>query len=454
MSFSHLAVLVLPVLALVVTGALARELELVTRGHLTHQSRAIAHLVAPLLERDDPDALHLLSQAIGLIEEDSGTRIELVDPEARVVLGTPPRDQPDHLMDRAEVARALGGERAYSVRRRPHGCQAEECQGLARVFVAVPVVWEDRVIGAVRVSQAPARALRSMWVVGWPLLLSVGLSLLATIALSLASAHVLSRSLRALSQASHRIRDGSLSAVDELSRPGRSHVAEVGELSQDLAQMTERLQQRLGYISEFAGNVSHEFKTPITALRGVVELLKDEPEMDPAQRERFLVNALADLERMERLVSGLLALARAEEGRQLQPVALQALLDSLLQGYPQVQLQGRAGTVLGDATQLRVALGNLLDNALHHGGPRVGVRLVVLQEPVFTVLQVHDDGPGISAANLDMVFDRFFTTGRASGRAGLGLAMVRAIAHSHGGEVTVSSQPGATCFRLSLPSPG
>ena len=103
MSCSPLAVLVLPVLALVVTGALARELDLVTRGHLTHQSRAIAHLVAPLLERDDPDALHLLSQAIGLIEEDSGTRIELVDPEARVVLGTPPRDQPDHLMDRAEV---------------------------------------------------------------------------------------------------------------------------------------------------------------------------------------------------------------------------------------------------------------------------------------------------------------------------------------------------------------
>ena len=378
--------------------------------------------------------------------------MELLDAQARVVLGTPPRDNPAGLQDRAEVAQALAGKHAYTVRRRPKGCEASECRGLVRVFVAVPVEYDGEVIGAVRVSQAPARAVHSLWVVGWPLVLAVGLSLLATIALSLASAHILSRSLRALSRASHRIRDGSLGAVDELARPRRSHVAEVGELSHDLTQMTDRLQQRLGYISEFAGNVSHEFKTPITTLRGTVELLRDEPEMDPAQRERFLTNALADLERLERLVSGLLALARAEEGGGSEPVELDVLLVELTRGLPGVMVEGRAGTAPGNPAQLRVALRNLVDNALQHGGEGTSVRVVGRREGERAVIEVHDDGPGISEANLPRVFDRFFTTGRASGRAGLGLAMVRAIVRGHGGEVTVSSQPGATCFMVELPS--
>ena len=451
MTVSHLMVLALPVLAAVVSGALARELELQTRGQVTAQARAIAHITAPALAAGDTEAIAALAPAIAGIEEDSRSRVELLDAGARVVLGSPPRNNPLDLMDRAEVAQALVGKHAYTVRRRPKGCEAAECRGLVRVFVAVPVEHQGDVIGAVRVSQAPARAMHSIWVVGWPLVLAVGLSLLTTIALALVSAHILSRSLRSLSRTSHRIRDGAWGAVGELARPRRSHVAEVGELSQDITSMTERLQERLGYISEFAGNVSHEFKTPITTLRGTVELLRDDNDMEPAQRERFLANALADLERLERLVSGLLALARAEEGGGSDTVDLDAVITDLLQGYPGVTREGRAGTVRGDPAQLRVVLRNLVDNAHNHGGPEVTVRVTARREPGHAVIEVHDDGPGISQANLPRVFDRFFTTGRASGRAGLGLAMVRAIVRSHGGEVTVTSEPGATRFVVRVP---
>ncbi len=452
MTVSHLMVLALPVLAAVVSGALARELELQTRGQVTAQGRAIAHVTAEALAEGDAEELEDLGSAIARIEEASRSRIEVLDADARLVLGTPPRNKPHSLRDRAEIAQALAGKHAYTVRRRPKGCEDADCRGLVRVFVAVPVEHEGEVIGAVRVSQAPARAIHSLWTVGWPLVLAVGLSLLATVALSLASAHILSRSLRSLSRTSQRIRDGSLDAADQLARPRRSHVAEVGELSRDIGQMTERLQERLGYISEFAGNVSHEFKTPITTLRGTVELLRDDPDMDPAQRERFLANALSDLERLERLVSGLLALARAEEGRERQPVDLDALLAELLQGYQGITCTGNAGTVQGDPAQLRVALRNLVDNALQHGGEGVTVRIEAQRASNRAVVQVHDDGPGISAANLPKVFDRFFTTGRGSGRAGLGLAMVRAIARSHGGDVTVTSEPGATRFELGVPA--
>ncbi len=452
MTVSHITVLLLPVAAIVLTGTLARELEVQTRGQLTYEGRAIAHLAAPALVGGGPEFLRAIGTQIEALEADSGSRIEILDTDARVVLGTPPRNEPADLADRAEIAQALAGERAYTVRHRPKDCEAPECRGLVRVFVAVPVLDGERVIGAVRVSQAPMRTLHSLWVVGWPLIMAIVLTLLATVALSLASAHILSRSLRALSRASHRIRDGSLEAVDALARPRRSHVAEVGELSRDVAEMTDRLQQRLGYISEFAGNVSHEFKTPITTLRGTVELLRDEPDMEPAQRERFLANALADLERLERLVSGLLALARAEEGVSRQPVDLADLVRGLKVELPDLEVERRAGSVLGDSAQLRVALGNLVHNAMQHGGDGVTVRLVALQEPALEVLEVHDDGPGISAANLPRIFDRFFTTGRTSGRAGLGLAMVRAVVHSHGGEVSAASEPGGTVFRLELPS--
>jgi signal transduction histidine kinase len=462
MTVSHLAVLLLPVLAAVVSGALARELELQTRAQVTAQGRAIAHLSAEALAagrptgRDggEPDALAALAPSIQAIEQASQSRVELIDPEGRVRVGSGPRNEPIDLLDRAEVAQALAGKHAYTVRRRPKGCEAAECRGLVRVFAAVPVVHQGEVVGAVRVSQAPARAAHSLWTVGWPLVVAVGLALLATIALSLASAHILSRSLRSLSRTSRRIRDGAFGAVGELARPRRSHVAEVGVLSRDIASMTERLQQRLGYISEFAGNVSHEFKTPITTLRGTIELLQDDPEMEPAQRERFLANALAELERLERLMSGLLALARAEEGGESQPVDLDAVAAEVLAGFPEVLREGRAGEVLGDPTQLAVALRNLVDNAREHGGPEVNVRLLLRREPDRAVITVQDDGPGISPANQLQVFDRFFTTGRGKGRTGLGLAMVRAIARSHGGEVTVTSQPGDTRFELWVPTAG
>jgi signal transduction histidine kinase len=452
MSVSHLTVLLLPIATAVLSGALARELELQTRGQVTHQAQAVAHLLAPALASGDEEVLAPLGPAIAAIEADSRSRVEIIDAEGRVVLGSGPRNQPAHLLDRAEVSQALAGDRAYKVRRRPQGCEASECRGLVRVFVAVPVEHEGAVIGAVRVSQVPVRVLRSIWIVGWPLVLATGLALISTIALSLLSAHILSRSLKALSRASHRIRDGSLDAVEQLARPGRSHVVEVGKLSDDLVEMTARLQERLGYISEFAGNVSHEFKTPITTLRGSVELILEEPSMDPAQRERFLRNALADLERLERLVSGLLALARAEEGGGSERVELDALLDALLADEPEVERHGSAGTVLGDPAQLRVALRNLLDNARQHGGEGVKVGVVARRDGDRAVVEVRDDGPGISAANLPRVFDRFFTTGRGSGRAGLGLAMVRAIARSHGGEVRVRSEPGDTRFVLELPA--
>ncbi|MBK9366565.1 MAG: ATP-binding protein [Deltaproteobacteria bacterium] len=266
----------------------------------------------------------------------------------------------------------------------------------------------------------------------------------------LVSAQVLSRSLRRLSLASQTIAQGGRDAVSELVEVQRSHVAEVGQLAVSVTEMTQALQARLSYIREFAGNVSHEFKTPLATLKGSVELLRDDDGMPAEQRERFLSNAHDELNRLERLVSGLLALARAEEAGQREPVDLDALLGRVAARWPQVSLGGAAGTMPGAASQLESAVENLVQNAVTHGGPEVKVQLNAWREPGVVVIEVLDDGRGISPANLPQIFDRFFTTDRARGGTGLGLALVKAVVTAHNGVVRVESVPGRTCFTLRL----
>ena len=107
-----------------------------------------------------------------------------------------------------------------------------------------------------------------------------------------------------------------------------------------------------------------------------------------------------------------------------------------------------SGQVRGDRAQLAVVLTNFLENAGVHGGVAQVRAFVERQRTGFEVV---DDGPGISASNLEHVFDRFFTTNRSGGSSGLGLALVRAIVFTHHGEVTVRSRPGETVFRVELP---
>ncbi|MBK8237129.1 MAG: hypothetical protein IPK74_16410 [Deltaproteobacteria bacterium] len=238
---------------------------------------------------------------------------------------------------------------------------------------------------------------------------------------------------------------------------GESHVREVGALADAVRGMHGQLQARLDYIDEFAGNVAHEFRTPIATLRGTLELLHDDPEMPAAQRERFFANADAELTRLATLVDGLLALARAE--RLGDPAAIDpaALLHGVVaRRGDAVALhdarsdEAQRARIVGSARQLESALDNLIDNALRHGGDTVAIAIELGADDRHVRIAVVDDGRGIDPADLPRVFERFFTTARAGG-TGLGLALVAAIVRAHGGEIAVDSRPGRTAFTISLP---
>jgi signal transduction histidine kinase len=450
---SHAAVFLLPLAVVLGTGALGADLRNQTRDDIEHQAAILALHVASRL--DDGRTLHgdgpALSRTLQQVRDRTLAGIQITDPSARVVASSGAEVGSDLSHD-PDVAAALAGERSVSVRpRKPgrHALSSESRLAGVRLFVALPVEHQGSVVGAVVVSRTPREELQAMYHMAGPgLMIGWFAGLLVAIGVGAYFSVMLSRNLRRLDRGALQIAAGSFAGSQLLQRPTGSHVAEVARVASSVSTMADRLQERLGYIGEFASNVSHEFKTPLATLRGTVELLADDDEMPAEQRTRFLDNADRELVRLEQLVNGLLSLARADQEVPTGPVDLDALAAAACDGRP-VTVRGSLGVTAGDEAQLQTVLLNLVDNALQHGGSDVSVTVAGLQ-PAAVGFEVCDDGVGISEANLPRVFDRFFTTDRAGG-TGLGLALVRAVVRSHGGELTVSSRPGDTRFRVVLP---
>jgi two-component system, OmpR family, sensor histidine kinase CiaH len=218
---------------------------------------------------------------------------------------------------------------------------------------------------------------------------------------------------------------------------------------------------------DFVADASHELRTPLTAIRGNVEHVRRYPDEPVRAFDDAMEDIANETERLGRLVSGLLMLARADEGRvelHRSTVNLSALIGKLAQDMaPLADARGLelhtaiepAITVYGDADRLRELGLILLDNAiLYTTAGRVAVS--VDATATWATLRVEDTGPGIAAEHLPRVFDRFYRTpaARASetGGTGLGLAIARWIAEAHGGRIAGTSEVGrGSTFIARLP---
>lgn len=320
-----------------------------------------------------------------------------------------------------------------------------------RIFTATPLFSDGQVIGVVRMSRTPLDAPKALWrhryTLLWGLLGCLGL----TLAISLFLRRSLIRPVRAITAAAEAIAQGA----PRRPLPDGRVPAEVFQLSAALDTMTAQLRARAAYVAEFAANVSHELKTPLTGVRGAVELLREDwAEMAPAQRARFLANIDADADRMQRLVTRLLHLARIEHvAPEAQPLDVPAMLTRLIDRLDapiDLHVDASAPAQITMAPEHFVtAVGNLLDNAVRHGaGQPIEVRAAGSGDQL--VLTVRDHGPGISPRNQGRIFDRFFTTERDAGGTGLGLALVQAIARTRKGDVGFETGPTGTTFTLRI----
>ncbi len=351
-----------------------------------------------------------------------------------------------------EVKAALAGQYASVLRPRSFQSPPPPLDGISRsgrhqVFVAMPIMHDGRVIGAVRMARTSMSTLEYLWKNRKGVLVLIGLGLFFVLAVSFLSYRLIAAPVRAIAKKAEAVARGG----DEPLALSGFAPSEVQSLSLALDHMTRELKGRADYVMHFANDVAHELKSPITAIRGAAELLT-EP-MSDEQRARFVKNIHADAERMDQLIGRLLTLARidARSGTGRERCVLDSFLDGLRASFPTllVKAPDALGAVAIDEGHLRSALGNLIENGLRHG---THVALTVREEGSRISFEVVDDGPGIPPEHRAHIFDRFYTTERARGGTGLGLAIARAVAESQGGTLDVTSEPGRTCFRLVLSS--
>lgn len=347
-----------------------------------------------------------------------------------------------------EVATALSGKAASALRPRvadepPPAYGSLSRRGDLRVFVSLPVYNDSEVIGAVLLSRTAESGVEWLFKQRRDIFYGGLLVLFFAVVVSFTFSRWITRPLSQM-KARLETADASDLGLRFVAAPREIHTLGVA-----LDERASELAHKRRYIEEFAANVSHELKTPLTSIRGAVELLQYQGEaMTKEQRERFLHNIDAAAARTDRLVSRLLQLARLEAGHELaeeELVLVDAWLDGLEQRYADSLTIRRQG--LGERrcnlAALEAVVHNLIDNALRHRRT-LPVELAVAAHGSGLHLSVSDDGPGISSDNQRRLFERFFTTERDRGGTGLGLAIVLATARTRGGRVQVISSESGT----------
>jgi signal transduction histidine kinase len=238
---------------------------------------------------------------------------------------------------------------------------------------------------------------------------------------------------------------------DEVGRLATTFNAMLAELESAHAELAQALEIE----QRFVADASHELRTPLATIRGNIELLQRVEDLAPADREAALADALAETDRLARLVADLLTLARADAGLhlELRPVRLDELLRDV---YRQARLLALSReqrvaladsppiTVHGNADALRQLLLVLVDNAVKYGPDGGEIRLALTSGGSRACLTVSDDGPGVAPEHQWHLFERFYRAdqARAGGGTGLGLAIAKWIVDEHGGQIKVDSGAG------------
>ncbi|MCW6006099.1 HAMP domain-containing histidine kinase [Micromonospora sp. CPCC 205371] len=235
---------------------------------------------------------------------------------------------------------------------------------------------------------------------------------------------------------------------------------EVADLASTFNAMVGRLDRAFAAQRAFLSDAGHELRTPITIVRGHLELMGD----DPADRAETVALVTDELDRMNRLVDDLLMLAKAEQPDFLQPgrveiaeLVHEVYVKAVALGSRQWRLGAVADvTVWGDRQRLTQAMTQLCQNAVQFTGPTDRIELSASVADGQVMIAVQDTGVGIAPEDRQRIFERFARTAHGRQRAegaGLGLAIVAAIAQAHHGTVVVDSIPGAgSTFTLVLPA--
>jgi two-component system OmpR family sensor kinase len=260
------------------------------------------------------------------------------------------------------------------------------------------------------------------------------------------------------------VRAGTLGAHIEVQPDSREYERLVAVLNSMLTRLAGSFEAQ----RRFTADASHELRSPLTALRGELELALRR-DRDADEYRRVIASGLQEVDRLTLLAQDLLTLARSDAGvmqprlaatdagERVAAVAARLRPAAVRKGV-QLEVSGEGGELLADQGLLDQLLWNLLDNAVKFTSAGGAVRVHVAQEDGWLTIEVADSGPGVAEQDRERIFDRFYRADSArtapaeGGGTGLGLSIVRAITDVHGGQVSVHGRPGGgAAFHVRLP---
>ncbi len=404
---------------------------------LQRDAFTLAGLSVEALEVAKPQPSAALSAPLQAYAKTSGARVVVVDNQGLAIAASDGSTGQD-FTNRPEIVEALAG-RAVS------GERESQTLGDMLLFVAVPVRAGTNVLGAVRLSYPSSEVNTSVD----ERVRGLGVAALITLAaagiIAVLVAATVTRRIRRLTDAAERIAVGDMDARADVTGGG-----EIGELAESFNTMADRVQDLVESQRGFAGDASHQLRTPLTALRLRLDLAAELMRIDDPATEQ--VDAARDeIDRLQRLVDGLLVLARADNRDQSTVLVDVSTIAAERVGTWQSLAGERDVRIELDAPGMAIAravphavdqiIDNYLDNALDvvpHGSQiLVSVRL----DPAGVVLTVDDQGPGLAPADRERAFDRFWRGSQEGSGSGLGLAVVASLAQSSGGTVWLDTSP-------------
>lgn len=355
-----------------------------------------------------------------------------------------------------EVRAALRGSAVTMLRRNEGYIARYPLEWLSRaanirLHHARPIRVDGRIVGLLLLSRSPRALFLGIYEDRGKIALGVAVIFLLLVALSAILSRAIVRPIEGLSRATRALSSGRRVRP----RHPSLQVVEIRALYEDFEQMADSIEKRSRYLRDFASSVSHEFKTPLAAISGAIELLQDHGAvMAPQDRARFLANMAADAERLSRLVRRLLELARADvlvgesDARADPALLLASVADAMAgEGFAVVlHLPPSPPPLAIDAGALEAVLTTLAENARQAGASRLEISLSPREGSVW--IDITDDGRGIAPGDRPRIFDPFFTSKRDQGGTGLGLAIARSLLDAYGGQLQLLPSATGAWFRI------
>jgi heavy metal sensor kinase len=323
-------------------------------------------------------------------------------------------------------------------------------------IIGLPVV--------VRAVQSEERVHAELRTIAWSMVGGVCLF----IAIAVWGGHRIAR--RALLPMERLVEEAAAITADRLGQPLtiERHDDEVGRLAAAFNETLRRLNVSFEQARRFSADASHELRTPVTTIRTVGQVALQAPDGEDRGRLRdALASVVEEAERLTRLLDTLLLLSRGDAGQvemHRETVDLDVLVREIAaqcevlaeERQQSMALDVRPARLQADPGLLRLAIANVMDNAIRYTPPHGRIAIAVTSTGAGAAIAIADSGPGIDPAHHARLFDRFYRVdrdrSRRSGGTGLGLSIAHWAVALHGGRVTVESSPGAgSTFRIELP---